>query len=150
MGEQADHVKDLIMRPCPLIYYNTVEENPEQGEIISRYAYVEESDFPVSGVINGGGLPPGTYRYRFWGSSPQDGKVDFRLNTTTGIIGSTYVTSMNTLHQAGIERPVVEGIVVTDQHFTHFTVYFGGATNNVFYNSYFTSLEIWAIPSNKP
>ena len=150
MGEQADHVKDLIMRPCPLIYYNTVEENPEQGEIISRYAYVEESDFPVSGVINGGGLPPGTYRYRFWGSSPQDGKVDFRLNTTTGIIGSTYVTSMNTLHQAGIERPVVEGIVVTDQHFTHFTVYFGGATNNVFYNAYFTSLETGAIPSNKP
>ena len=151
MGEQADHVKDLIMRPCPLIYYNTSFDNPQGGPIIYRRTYYEiNANGTVTNAHIADGLPIGTYKFQIWGSSGASQYARFYLSPNTIAADGVQFSQLNKLVNTNPDLPLLEGIVVTDKVYQYFVPTFSpGEDSSVFFNVYFTSIQQGVTPLDK-
>lgn len=152
MGEHADHVKDLIMRPCPILHYHkTGSSILFHGE---RYAY-----WYINGVnFNTGELnlplkKNTTYEYRIWGQSHHYPSLRFGLNTQEGTDGAYWFCTFNQSDIPGqeVDRPLITGKVTTLFDFTHVTLDFGPVSvDNVYYNVWFTEVRQLPLDRDRP
>ena len=146
MGEQADHVKDLIMRPCPLVYYSTTPpDTPEEGPVITRYGYYQKVGEVETQPLIQGGLPFGTYKFSIWGSMGSNRYSQVYLNSGILPAGAYPIAEFNKILNADKDIPLYEGVLVVDRVF-NFVVCLStgepGAPDDVFYNIYFTSIKL--------
>ena len=150
MGEHADHVKDLIMRPCPILHYHETSNPPNVLEISRAYNYYllpnfneGEFDFPL--------IVGKTYEYRIWGQSPDYPAVTFCVNTHSGLTDATIICHLPQADLPGqeVDRPLITGRFLVDKIYTHFLVDYGPvAVDNVYYSVTFT--EIKSYPEDRP
>ena len=152
MGEHADHVKDLIMRPTPILHYHHVE-NPATP-LASHTAYFYKNDINFNwGNFDTPLIEGKDYEYWIWGQAPQYPRAVLGVNTSDSVEGSTDLARINLENLSGQEpdRPLIQGKFFADRIYTHLTIDFGPVNvDHVYFNATFTELRSSKVDGQIP
>lgn len=145
MGEHADHVKDLIMRPCPIIYYHEVT-NPEPSLSIHHAYYRVDPPNNVYGEFDVPLLEGTQYEYRIWGQAPRTTSIRIGIaEAEQETDDALYLVDASAIDVQGQDppRPIWYGKVYVERPFTHLVVETGPvALEQTHFQATFTEIKI--------
>ena len=144
MGEHVDHVKDLVMRPCPILHYHHVENAPQEITTHNAYWYKNGVNFN-NGIFDNPLQKNKTYEYSVWGQAPKYPAMIFGVNTKEGTTDAEWIFTLGVEDLSGQEpeRPMMTGKFFTgDFVYTHIALDFGPVTvDEVFFNATFSEVK---------